>query len=92
MIGVTDANSFSYYDTIFSNTMSGFRQLTDQEKINRKPDRIKVITATGNTTLGEILTIRGTNDSKKREDIAILNGMTLKDPVVKGMMVKTIDR
>ncbi|MBU0696673.1 MAG: M48 family metalloprotease [Bacteroidetes bacterium] len=92
MIGVTDANSFSYYDTLFSNTMSGFRQLTDQEKINRKPDRIKVITATGNTTLGEILTIRGINDGKKREDIAILNGMTLKEPVVKGLMVKVIDK
>lgn len=92
MIGVTDLNSYSYYDNIFSNTMSGFRQLTDQEKINRKPERIKIITATGNTTLGEILTIRGTNDAKKREDIAILNGMTLKERISKGMMVKTIDK
>ena len=91
IIGITDLNSFSYYDNVFSNTMSGFKVLTDQQKINKKPDRIKIITASGNTTLNQILDIRKVNDSKVRNDISILNGMELNDKVVKGMMVKMID-
>jgi predicted Zn-dependent protease len=92
IIGITDLNSFSYYDNVFSNTMSGFKVLSDQQKINRKPDRIKIITATGNTTLTQILNIRKVNDAKERNEIAILNGMNLNDAVANGMMIKVIDK
>ncbi|OAQ42077.1 peptidase M48 [Pedobacter psychrophilus] len=92
IIGVTDLNSFSSYENQFRNTMSGFKVLTDQQKINKKPNRIKIITATGNTTLTQILNIRKVNDTKERNEIAILNGMSLNDAVTNGMMIKVIDK
>jgi len=90
MIGITDLNSFSYYDNIFSNTMSGFKRLTDADKLNRKPDRIQIITAQSNSTLSEILNIRKENNDKRRNEIAVLNGMTLNQSIPKGTMFKVL--
>jgi predicted Zn-dependent protease len=55
----------------------GFRQLTNQDIINCKPDRIKIISATLSTTLQQILIAKNERDAKKQNEIAILNGITL---------------
>jgi predicted Zn-dependent protease len=57
--------------------LTGFRQLTNQDIINRKPDRIKIISATQSTTLQQILIAKNERDAKKQNEIAILNGITL---------------
>jgi predicted Zn-dependent protease len=92
IIGVSSLADFNNNSNLFSNTLSGFTQLTNQEIINRKPDRIKIITASQNTNLREILNIRNERDNKKQNEIAILNGMTLTESVPKGMMVKVISQ
>ncbi len=92
MIGVTDMNGFNTYDNIFANSMSGFQKLTDADKLNRKPDRIKIITASSNTTLNNILNARKETNTKTRNEVAVLNGMGLNEPVSKGMMVKVISQ
>lgn len=91
MIGITALSTFDTYDNLFASTMSNFKKLTDPDKINRKADRIKIITATGNTNLNEILNIRKENSAQRRRETAILNGMALTQPIAKGTMFKVID-
>jgi predicted Zn-dependent protease len=57
--------------------LTGFRQLTNQDIINRKPDRIKIISATQSTTLQQILIAKNERDAKKQNEITVLNGITL---------------
>jgi predicted Zn-dependent protease len=92
VLGVSGLSDFNNYSNLFNNTLTGFRQLTNQEIINRKPDRIKIITATQSTTLQQILIVRNERDAKKQNEIAILNGMTLSQNVPKGMMIKVISQ
>ncbi len=92
VIGVTSVTDYNYYDDIFANILSGFRVLTDQEKINRKADRIKIKTATSNTTLSNLFKFYGITDTKKQNEYAILNGMKLGDQVPKGMMFKIVGK
>lgn len=92
LIGITALNTFNTYDNLFSSTMTGFKKLTDPDKINRKADRIKIITATTNTNLNEILNIRKENSAQRRKEIAVLNGMALTQPIAKGTMVKVISQ
>jgi predicted Zn-dependent protease len=92
IIGVSTLADFNNYSNLFNNTLSGFRQLTNQEIINRKPNRIKIITATQSTNLRDMLNIRNERDAKKQNEIAILNGMTLTQSIPKGMMVKVISQ
>ncbi len=92
MIGITAANTFDTYDNLFASTMSGFKKLTDPDKLNRKADRIKIITASSNTNLNEILNIRKENNAQKRKETAVLNGMTLTQVIPKGMMIKVISQ
>ena len=42
MIGVTLLPLFDNYASIFKGSMESFRTLTDQEKINKQPERIRI--------------------------------------------------
>ncbi len=92
MIGITALATFDNYDNLFSSTMSGFKRLTDAEKINRKPDRIKIITTTSNTNLDELLRIRKETSAQRKRETAVLNGMTLTQSIPRGTMIKVIDQ
>ena len=69
--------------------MQSFRELKDVAKLTKKPDRIRIKTVAQTATLDQIL--RGYNmESKKLEELAVLNGMRLSDRVEKGTMIKII--
>lgn len=89
MIGVTAAASYSSYVQLFSNTMLGFRQLTDASKLNKKADRIRVKTVTSSKTVSQALKEFGTPDAKLNE-LAILNGMQLNQTLSAGTLIKVI--
>ena len=89
LLGATSATDFNQYYPVFKNTMDGFRILTDQAKINKKPERIRNKTITKSATLQQILKTYKTPDDRLNE-LAILNGMNLTDVVPVGMMIKTI--
>jgi len=89
-LGVSSINDFNQFTPYFTNTMEGFRQLTDQSKLNRKPERVRVKTVNTNTTLEQALRSYSVNDNKRLQELAILNGMRLTDRVTPGMMIKTI--
>ncbi len=90
MIGVTLQPLFDNYATIFKGSMESFKTLTDQEKINKQPERIRIKTVQQNGTLAQALKNYGTSD-KRMEEVSILNGIKLEDKVDKGMLIKIID-
>ncbi|MFT2009850.1 M48 family metalloprotease [Pontibacter sp. 13R65] len=91
IMGITTANDFNTYAPLFSSTMENFKQLTDQEKINRKPDRIRIKTVAQAATLSQVLRSFNMPDSKLNE-LAILNGMQLDDRLEKGTLIKVVEK
>ena len=90
LLGATSATDFNQYYPVFKNTMEGFRILTDQAKLNKKPERIRNKTINKSATLQQVLKNYNTPDARLNE-LAILNGMNLTDVVPAGMMIKTIN-
>ena len=69
--------------------MQNFRQLTDPAKLNKKPERVRIKTVNQATTLEQGL--RGIGiDQKRLEEMAVLNGMKLKDRLTSGTLIKII--
>ena len=91
MIGVTLLPLFDNYASIFKSSMESFRTLTDQGKINKQPERIRIKTVQQDGTLAQALKHHGTSD-KRMEEVSILNGMSATDKVDKGMLIKIIDQ
>ncbi|MBA9076327.1 M48 family metalloprotease [Rufibacter quisquiliarum] len=91
LTGVTAATDFNTYFPSFSNTMQNFRQLTDPEKINRKPEVVSIKKVTRDATLSQALKSFNMPD-KRLEELAILNGMTLTAKVSAGTLIKVLER
>lgn len=91
LMGVSLTTDFKTYAPSFYNTMQNFSVLTDSEKLNRQPERVRIKTVAQSTTLGQALKGFGTPD-KRLEELAILNGMALNDQVTKGMLLKTVSK
>ena len=90
VVGLSEKADFNGYFNNFKNTATSFKELTDQSKINKKPERIKIVTATGSTNLRSVLTQNGI-PSERLNEFAILNGMNLNDSVPAGMKVKVFE-
>ncbi|HEV7351473.1 M48 family metalloprotease [Telluribacter sp.] len=75
----------------FESVAKNFRSLTDPDKLNRKPDRIQIKPAPKDGTLQEILQSLQTPANKMNE-LAVLNGLNLKDRVTRGTLVKTLSK
>ncbi len=89
IMGLSLKQDFATYENKFLRTMQNFKQLTDQSKLNKKPERIRIKTVTKSGTFKEAL--RALNQpSDRHEELSILNGMELTGPVTKGMLIKTI--
>ena len=89
ILGVSTSQNFPAYQNAFLNTMRGFRELTDAAKINRQPERIRIKTLASSSTLEQALKTYNM-PSSRYEELAILNGMQLKDQLEKGTMIKVI--
>ena len=89
ILGVSATADFNQFVPYFSNTMEGFRQLTDQSKINKQPERIRLRTVNTSVTLEQALR-NSSVPANRMNELAILNGMRLSDMVPAGMMIKTI--
>ena len=89
--GMAEPANFIAYKNLFRNTMEGFNRLTDQSKINVKPDRIHIYSVTQTSTLSAALRSAGL-ESKRFEEFAIVNGMELADQVQRGTLIKVIKK
>lgn len=90
MMGVTTANSFDNYASLFTSVINSFAELNDPSKLNRMPDRIKVKPVKQTGTLAQAL-LSYSIEEKKLEELAILNGMQLTDRVEQGLLIKLIE-
>ncbi|RYG41282.1 MAG: peptidase M48 [Chitinophagaceae bacterium] len=89
ILGVSASQNFAAYQPAFLNTMRGFKTLTDAAKINRQPERIRIKTLASSTTFEQAMKSYNM-PSSRYEELAILNGMQLKDQIEKGTMIKVI--
>ncbi len=71
--------------------MQNFKELKDLSKINKKTERVRLKTVNKTSTLEQAL--RGFKVVDKRlEELAVLNGMKLKDNVTQGTLIKVIEQ
>lgn len=89
LIGVSSAAEFNNYSQFFNHTMQSFDRLTDPSRLNRKPERIRLKTASQASTLEKTLRKFGVAD-KRLTETAVLNGLKLKDEVAAGTLLKLI--
>jgi predicted Zn-dependent protease len=91
MIGASAATTFNNYAQTFQNTMRSFAELKDPEKLNREAERISIKTVQQNGTLSQAFATFKVSD-KRKEELAVLNGMELDERVQKGMLIKIVER
>ncbi|NNF22799.1 MAG: M48 family metalloprotease [Saprospiraceae bacterium] len=85
--GLSLKADFNKYNQSFKRTMTNFRKLTDQSRINVKPTRINIKAAPRTGTLKTVLNSLGVA-VKDHEEISIINGMKLTDNVSAGTKLK----
>ncbi len=89
--GLSETPNFNGFESTFTNSFKGFKSLTDQSKINVYADKIKIVTVAKDQTLSDALKANN-QPSARMEELAILNGMELRDKVTKGMLIKTLEK
>lgn len=87
--GVAEAAKFNSYYPVFSNTMTNFRDLFDPNKINRQPERIKIMTVPRATTFEQALQAYNQAPDKV-ETLSILNNIALNAPLPAGTKIKVL--
>jgi predicted Zn-dependent protease len=89
IMGVSALSDFKNYSSVFMTTQESFKELTDASKINIQPERIRIKTVKNTATLEQILREYKV-DEKRLEELAILNGLQLKDNIEKGTLIKVV--
>ena len=87
--GLSATADFPTYEGLIDGTISGFKELNDAAKINKKPERIALKTVQSNMSLGAFFNQNGVPQDR-HEEFAVLNSMTLDAQVSKGTMIKLI--
>ena len=91
LMGVTDAANFNSYQSVFSRTIRDFKELRDSEKLNRKPDVIKIKSLPNSMSLEAAFNHYGM-PAERFEELSLLNGMHLTDQLNKGMLIKVVGK
>ncbi len=91
LMGVAAITDFSGQEGYFRNVMSNFRTLTDPDKLSRQPERIKIQTVKKAGTLQQVLG-QFNQSSDRHNELAILNGMELTQPLTSGTLIKTVGK
>jgi len=69
IMGYSAAAGFANYESSFLATMKGFAKLTDQSKINRKPDRIRIKKVTSDMSFANALKSIGVAEDEMEQQI-----------------------
>ncbi|MCB0582550.1 MAG: M48 family metalloprotease [Phaeodactylibacter sp.] len=91
ILGMSYKQDFNTYTARFRQTMEGFRKLTDPSKMNVKPERIRIHRVDKDTNLRAALQEAGM-PGNRHEELAILNGMELNQPLTRGMLIKVVEK
>jgi predicted Zn-dependent protease len=89
--GLSASSIFDKHLNTFERTMRGFKQISDPKKINVKPDRVRLrTTKTAGTVESSLLSIGVPKEDL--DDIALLNGMELKENLPANTLFKVIEK
>ncbi len=89
--GLSNKLNFSRYGDTMENSMRGFNRLTNPQKINVEPNRIRIKTVAKTGTLESTLRSFGIA-ADKMELHALLNGMELSSTVSANSLVKVVGK
>ncbi len=90
-VGFCPPEVFARYQSTFEKTMTGFAPLSDPEKLNITPDRVRVFRTDSQTTLRQALTSQGVKKADL-ETAAVLNGKRLDDSVPGNTLLKWVEK
>jgi len=88
--GFAAQTDFSQYQSALQVPMQGFAQLSDPQKINVKPNHLKIVRVTSTTTLQQALKKNGVADKDLNEH-ALINGLELAGSVPANTLIKVIE-
>ncbi|PKV76093.1 M48 family metalloprotease [Pontibacter ramchanderi] len=91
LMGITTVQNFNNYFQVFSGSMQSFQVLSDPDKLNRKPERISIVTVPKASTLAQALRSHNMPDNRHNE-LAVLNGMQLSDQLPGGTLIKVVKK
>ncbi|UOQ64965.1 M48 family metalloprotease [Hymenobacter volaticus] len=91
LVGLCGPGTLNTYGDTFQRVATGFRRLTDANKLNRQPEKVRIKTAKAGQTLAQALAANGIA-SKRHEEMAILNGMKTTDRLTAGMLYKVVGK
>jgi predicted Zn-dependent protease len=91
IMGIAELSKFNNYQPSFLFTSRNFKELTSEEKLNKKPDIVRIKTVPEQMTLEAALK-HFNMPSARFEELAILNGMVLKEQLSRGSLIKTITK
>ncbi|OGX89266.1 peptidase M48 [Hymenobacter lapidarius] len=91
LLGVAAPADFPAYAPQFSGVAEAFQRLTDPDKLNRQPERIRIKKLALRSSLSKALTSNGVPE-KRLEELAILNGMQLNEQVNAGSLIKVVGK
>ena len=91
MVGLTVNTDFNIYFNNFQATMRSFNKLTDASKLNRQPERIKIVPAKKTATFQQIVTDYGM-EAKRMKELSLINAMEAGQTVEAGTLLKIIEK
>jgi predicted Zn-dependent protease len=91
LTGVAALPDFSGYEAVFQKSMRGFKSLTDPAKLGAKPEKISIQKISKSMNLRDALTAFK-QDTKRFDELAVLNGMELNEVLPAGTMIKTVSK
>ena len=89
LLGVSAPADFPAYAPQFSSVAGGFQRLTEPDKLNRQPERVRVVKLKLRSNLAKAFADNGVPE-KRYEEMAILNGMELNEQVNAGSLLKVV--
>ncbi len=87
--GITFDSMFDKYRDAFTSTMASFNRLTDPDKLNKQPQRIRIKQVQQSGSVKDVLGYYGIPEAQKK-NISLLNNMDLTDKLERGDLIKII--
>jgi len=89
LAGLADVSDFNRYQRDIEYTLGSFGRLTDQRKLNKRPETIKIVSNPRSQSLGQALIAAGVPQARVNE-LAILNGMEVNQTIAAGTLFKAL--
>jgi len=91
IMGMSELSKFTNYQPAFLLTTRNFKELKETEKLNRKPEVVRIKTLPQQMTLQAAFQ-HFNMPTERFEELAILNGMLLNDQLSKATLIKVIGK